>query len=206
VTGVLDFLREFLHDFLLLFAMVNAVGNLPVFGSLTSAMAPADRQRAFRAAVGTGASIVIVFAVLGDWMLRSVFQVGVAEFKIAGGILVFGVAARGMVLGPLLALPPATADPEHVGVFPMGFPFLAGPGTIVTTILLMQSAGSLQTALVAAVVYLTILPVLRMAPLMERAVGRMGVLVVARILYVFIAAKAISFVVTGLRQVWAQPL
>ena len=206
MKALLEFLTWFVHDFLLLFAMVNAVGNLPVFASLTAAMAPADRLRAYRTAVATGATIVVVFALLGDWLLRSVFQVGVEEFKVAGGILVFFVAARGMVLGPLRALPPATKDPEHVGVFPMGFPFLAGPGTIVTTILLMQGEGGLRTALVAILVYLAVLPVMHLAPVMEWAVGRMGTLVVSRVLYVFICAKAVSFFLTGLRQVWARPV
>jgi multiple antibiotic resistance protein len=205
VTELRGLLSWVVHDFLLLFAMVNAVGNLPIFASLTSGMAPAERLRAYRTAVATAASIVVGVALLGDWMLRSVFQVGVEEFKVAGGILVFFVAARGMILGPLRALPPATTDPEHVGVFPMGFPFLAGPGTIVTTILLMQDEGSVRTVVVAVLVYLAILPLMRITPAMERAVGRMGVLVVSRILYVFICAKSVSFFLTGLQQVWRRP-
>jgi multiple antibiotic resistance protein len=203
---VLEALTTFVHDFLLLFAMVNAVGNLPVFASLTSGMAPAERLRANRTAVMTAASIVVVFALLGDWLLRAVFQVGVEEFKVAGGILVFIAAARGMILGPLRALPRTTRDPQHVGVFPMGFPYLAGPGTIVTTILLMQGEGGVRTALVAVIVYATVLPMLRLAPAMEWAVGRMGVLVVSRVLYVFICAKSVSFFLTGLRQVWSRPV
>ena len=86
-------------------------------------------------------------------------------------------------------------------MFPMGFPFLAGPGTIVTTILLMQAEGPWFTALAAVLVYAAILPLLHLAPLLHRAVGRVGILVVARILYIFVAAKAVTFVLGGAERV-----
>lgn len=68
-----------------------------------------------------------------------------------------------------------------------------------TTILLFQAGGSFVTFASVALVYLTILPLLHLAPLVERAVGRVGILVVTRILYIFIAAKAVSFILDGLR-------
>ncbi len=202
MNGALSVLAGIVHDYLLLFAMVNVVGNLPLFADLTRGMPTDVRLRTFRTAVFTACSIVVAFSLLGDWMLREVFRVGIPEFKVAGGVLVFLVAVRGMVLGPASSLPRMRGEPAHVAVFPMGFPFLAGPGTIVTAILLMQSEGGPWTALVAILVYASVLPILRLSFHLERTVGRMGSLVVARVLYIFIAAKAVSFVLTGLRQAW----
>ena len=88
---------------------------------------------------------------------------------------------------------------DDLAVFPLGFPYLAGPGTILTTILLMQSGGSIVTAGAALLVYAAVLPVLHLAPLIHRALGQVGALVIARILYIFIAAKAIDFLLTGAR-------
>jgi multiple antibiotic resistance protein len=194
-------IRLLLHDFMVLFAMVNVVGNLPIFADLTAGMDRRARGRAFRTAVVVAAGIVISFAFLGNWMLAEVFQVDTGALRIAGGVLVFVVAARGVILGGARAAVQAPGL-GNVAVFPMGFPFLVGPGTILTTILLMQTQGSVITAGVATLVYLAILPLLYLAPLVERAVGRVGVLVVSRILYVFIAAKAVSFVVTGIGMTW----
>ncbi len=188
-----------IHDWLVLFAMVNAVGNLPIFADLTSTMDPKERARTFRTAVVTAASVVLSFAFFGAWMLHTAFQVETEAFKIAGGILVFVVAARGMVVGPPRFPSAPTTHSENVGVFPMGFPFLAGPGTIVTTILLMQVEGRWLTALSAVLVYGTILPMLFLAPVLQRAVGRVGILVVARIFYIFVSAKAVTFVLGGLQ-------
>jgi len=191
------FVENIVHDYLVLFAMVNAVGNLPIFADLTGGMDKPTRNRTFRIAVLCGVSIVMSFALLGNWMLKSVFEVSIDSFKIAGGILVFAVAASGVLRGPRLASQNQDRS-DDIAVFPLGFPFLAGPGTIVTTILLMQRSGHLIAVVAAVLVYLTILPLLQLAPMIERALGRVVVLVIARIFYIFICAKAVTFVLEGL--------
>jgi multiple antibiotic resistance protein len=184
------------HDFLVLFAMVNAIGNLPVFADLTSEMDKTTRNRTNFIAIATGGGIVLVFALFGDLMLRNVFSVSTAAFKIAGGILVFIVAARGVIMGPHQYKLQEKGN-NSIAVFPMGFPYLAGPGTILTTILLIQSNGRIFTVVTVLVVYLAIFPVLKLAPLVEKVIGKIGVSVVARILYIFICAKAVSFILDG---------
>jgi multiple antibiotic resistance protein len=198
----MSIIENIFHDYLILFAMVNAVGNLPIFADMTGHMEKGARNKAFLEAVFVAAAIVLCFAFLGNWMLARVFVVDAASFNIAGGILVFIVAARGMIMGSRQSFVGQDQKHDSIAVFPLGFPYLAGPGTIVTTILLMKSSGSLITAISAVLVYLSILPLLRLAGYVERVVGRVGVLVIARILYIFICAKAVTFVMTGIRA-WA---
>ncbi len=201
----MDLIKHLIHNYLVLFGMVNAVGNLPIFADLTQGMEASTRTRTFRVAVLTAGSIVMIFALFGHWMLKNVFEVDTAAFKIAGGLLVFAVAARGVLLGSRQKTNSGRGY-ENVAVFPMAFPFLAGPGTIVTTILLFQSEGSLITAATALLVYATVVPILHLAPIVERTIGRIGVLIVTRILYIFICAKAVSFVIEGLRMTFfSQP-
>ncbi|HPO13340.1 MAG TPA: MarC family protein [Candidatus Hydrogenedentes bacterium] len=188
-----------LHDALVLFAMVNAVGNLPIFADLTSHMDSRTKKQTYDTAVFTACGIVVVFAFLGHWMLQSVFQVSTDSFKVAGGLMVFFVAARGMILGTAKSHFVSSEPHDNIGIFPMGFPFLAGPGTIVTTILLMQEGGAYVTALAAILVYIAVLPVLYLTSILHLVFGRVGTLVISRILYIFIAAKAVDFVLTGLR-------
>jgi multiple antibiotic resistance protein len=184
------------HDFLVLFAMVNVIGNLPVFADLTSEMDKPTRARTYLVAVATAGGIVLVFALFGDIMLRNVFSVSTSAFKIAGGILVFIVAARGVILGnPQNKI--ADAVSNSIAVFPMGFPYLAGPGTILTTILLIQSSGRALTVATVLIVYIAVFPVLKLAPMVEKVIGKLGVAVIARILYIFICAKAVSFILDG---------
>jgi multiple antibiotic resistance protein len=192
----MEFLKQLLHDYLVLFAMVNAVGNLPVFADATIDLERKERNNIFNVAVFTGGGIVLAFALFGDIMLRNVFSVSTDAFKIAGGILVFIVAARGVILGTKQSMT-SEYKSKNIAVFPLGFPYLAGPGTILSAILLIQSDGRLLAAITVIAVYLSILPLLRLAPLVEKAVGKVGVLVIARILYIFICAKAVSFVLDG---------
>jgi multiple antibiotic resistance protein len=178
--------------------MVNVIGNLPLFADMTSELNRKERFSTFTIATITGGSIVLAFALFGDIMLRYVFEVSTAAFRIAGGILVFLVAARGVLLGS----PHKGNDETKVGsvaVFPMGFPYLAGTGTILTTILLIQSDGRVMTAITVIAVYAVVLPILRISPFVERTIGKVGVMVVSRILYIFICAKAVSFILDAFK-------
>ncbi len=201
----METLQLIIHDYMVLFAMVNAVGNLPIFADFTADMDKATRRKTFRVAVSTALSIVLIFAFFGHWMLQSAFHVSIDAFKIAGGILIFIVAAKG-VLGHPVVPTPKDKTYDNVAAFPMAFPFLVGPGTIITTILLLQSSGSLITAGAAVLVYATILPLLYLTAYVEAVIGRIGVSVVTRILYIFICAKAVSFILDGLRNSFSEML
>jgi len=192
----MDTLTYLFHDFFVLFAMVNAIGNLPVFADLTSEMDNKTRDRNYLIAVTVAGGIVLMFALFGDIMLRYVFSVSTSSFKIAGGILVFIVAARGVIIGNPKNMA-SDSERKSIAVFPMGFPYLAGPGTILTTILLIQNSGRIHTVATVLVVYLAVFPVLKLAPLVEKAIGKIGVAVIARILYIFICAKAVNFILDG---------
>lgn len=178
--------------------MVNAIGNLPIFSDLTQHLTKETRNYVFRVAVLTGGSIVLGFALFGDFMLKNVFEIDAASFKIAGGILVFVVSARGVIIGNKTSTITAS-DERSIAIFPLGFPYLAGPGTILTTILLFKDNEIIITITSAVLVYLTILPLLRLAPLVTKVFGQLGVSVISRILYIFIGAKAVSFILDGIR-------
>ena len=194
----METLKQLPHNYLVLFAMFNAVGNLPILADLTGNLDKQQRNRMFRKAVVVAGGIVLAFAFFGDIMLRNIFDISTSAFKIAGGILVFAVAAKGVLSGPS-ANQIQSVSSHNIAVFPMVFPYLAGPGTIlITTILLIQINGNLLTALTVILVYLSILPILYLSPWVEKAIGKLGVMVIARILYIFICAKAVSLVLSGL--------
>ncbi len=194
----MEIIKQLLHDYLVLFAMVNAVGNLPIFADSTVDYSKQERNKIFNIATLTGGSIVLAFALFGDIMLRNVFAVSTDAFKIAGGILVFIVAARGVILGTKHSII-SDGNDGNVAIFPLGFPYLAGPGTILSAILLIQSDGRLLAVITVIAVYLSILPLLRLSNLVEKALGKVGVMVIARILYIFICAKAVSFILEGIQ-------
>jgi len=194
----MEIIKQIAHDYLVLFSMVNAIGNLPIFAELTQDLDAKSRKSTFRIAVLTAGSIVLVFALFGDFMLDNIFDVDTNAFKIAGGLLVFVVAASGVMSGEKV-FNVKIRENNNIAVFPLGFPYLAGPGTILTTILLFRNSEVLITVASAILVYATILPILYLSPLVTKVIGKLGVSVISRILYIFISAKAIDFTMQGLR-------
>lgn len=199
----MDIIKQIAHDYLVLFSMVNAVGNLPIFADLTNKMDSNSRKRTFKIAVLTAGSIILIFALFGDFMLDNVFNVDTNAFKVAGGLLVFAVAANGVISGAKVFNVHINEN-NNISVFPLGFPYLAGPGTILTTILLFRNSEIIITVSSAVLVYVTILPILYLSPLVTKVVGKLGVSVISRILYIFISAKAIDFALQGLRGFFSQ--
>ena len=195
-----NLLSDFLHDFLILFGIVNVVGNIPHISALTTEGDTAQKRRAFALASTTATAIILFFAITGNFLLASLFNVSFSAFKIAGGIVVFIVSIRGVVLGPSLAMPPVKKGDPRYSFMSIAFPFLVGPGTMVTAILLMQASGRIHTSVVTLAVYSSVFVILLFIPLIEKVIGKILMLLVSRILYIFIAAKATTFIISGLKE------
>lgn len=195
-----NLLSNFLHDFLILFGIVNVVGNIPHISALTTEGSTTEKRRTFALASLIATAIILFFAVTGNFLLASLFNVSFSAFKIAGGIVVFIVSIRGVVLGPSFAIPPLKKGDPKYSFMSIAFPFLVGPGTMVTAILLMQSSGRIHTSVVTLAVYSTVFVILLFIPLIEKLIGKILMLLVSRILYIFIAAKATTFIISGLKE------
>jgi len=193
-------LSAFLHDFLILFGMVNVIGNIPHISAMTIDEGQHQKRRTFALASLTAMCLILFFALSGNFLLVSLFDVSFSSFKIAGGIVVFIVSMRGVILGPIHAMPPLKKGAPEYLFMSVAFPFLVGPGTMVTGILLMQASGKLHTSLVTLAVYASAFLILLTIPVIERIVGKVIMLLVSRILYIFIAAKATTFILTGLKE------
>ena len=180
---------------LLLLAVVNPIGSIPIFSDLTRELEQRERGQVMNLAVLTSLLIVVVFALAGNWSLKYLFGVSVSELKIAGGLLLFIVALRGVIsTGESYQ---NTADPTMLAVFPIAFPLLVGPGAITLTIITSQSIGHLLMIITAVVTFVFVFLIVRNAHLLMRLIGPYVGMIVARLLYIFLAAKAVSMVLDG---------
>lgn len=185
------------HDSLLLIALINPLGNIPVYVALTESLGRSERLRVFNLSSLIAMGLVGTMAVAGDWMLRQVFRVTIADFQVAGGVLLFMIAARGVMTSPHCA-PTQKVDTDSLALFPFTFPILVGPGAIAVTILAAQQSGAWVALATALFSYGLVWCVMRASPYLTRALGRLGGLLVARILYIFLAAKAASLAMRGI--------
>lgn len=202
-------LSLYIKFFVGLFALVNPIGIIPVFISMTSYQVAAARNKTNLTANVSVAIILWTSLFLGDGILH-VFGISIDSFRIAGGILVVTIAMS-MISGKLgedkqnkqEKSETATAIRDSVGVVPLALPLMAGPGAISSTIVWSTRYNSWQNllgfSLAIALFAFCCWLLFRAAPLMVRVLGQTGINVVTRIMGLLLMALGIEFVVTGIR-------
>jgi multiple antibiotic resistance protein len=184
-----------IHHSLLLFAVINPIGNIPVYVDLTRELEKRERARVLNLAVLIAFSVVVVFSLIGDWSLAYLFNVNISELEIAGGILLFIVALRG-----ILAYSAAYEHPKDhvmVAVFPIAFPIMVGPGALTVTIITTQAIGQAPMIFTAIVAFALVFLIARNSHRLMRLIGPYAGTMIAKLLYIFLAAKAVGMVLDG---------
>ena len=131
--------HQLFRFFVVFLVVVEPISLIPVFVGLTETATRAERARTARRAVLISAMILTLFAVAGGPLLR-ILSISLDAFRIFGGLLLFLIA-----LEMVFARSPGerTSTPEEaesrsradVSVFPLAFPFIAGPGALATILL-----------------------------------------------------------------------
>lgn len=192
-----------------LLAIVNPVSAIPIFVALTGALPAAVRRATLRTATLTATAVLIVFGLLGTWILQF-FGVTTDAFRITGGLLFLGIGSDMLAARRSRAktTPLEEEEAEHregVGIIPLGLPTLAGPGAITTVITLVAQA---RTTVETASVYAAIVAVmavawlvLGVAPLLLRRFGTVGLNVLTRIMGLLVMVIGTQFIITGVSNV-----
>ena len=190
--------------FVTLFVVIDPIGLAPIFIALTPGMTTAQRRAIAVRATLIAAGLLFLFAFLGEQVLGFI-GISMPAFRIAGGILLF-LTALDMLFERRTKRREDQADAEDApdpSVFPIAIPLIAGPGAIASVILL---TGEAQGAIGMASVLLVLIAVLVLAflfflsaTLIERALGKTGIVVVTRLLGMLLAALSVQFVLDGIR-------
>lgn len=203
---VFDFALYF-KFFIGLFALVNPVGIIPVFISMTSYQTVPVRNKTNLTASVSVAIILWASLFLGNAILQT-FGISIDSFRIAGGILVVTIAMS-MISGQLgedkqnKQEKSETDIRENVGVVPLALPLMAGPGAISSTIVWGTRYHSwehlLGFTLSIAVFALCCWLLFRAAPWLVRLLGQTGINVITRIMGLLLMALGIEFIITGIK-------
>ena len=204
-------LEQPLKFFVVFFVVVEPISLIPLFTGLTSGAAAQDKRRMAFKAVSVSAAILLLFALGGAAFLK-VMGISLEAFRIFGGLLLFLLALEMVFARESGARTSSDEAAEarrraDISVFPLAFPFIAGPAAL-TTILLWFGRIQLpaQTGLfagliaAAALVLAIVLALLWVAEPLMRVIGVTGANVASRILGVILGALAVQFVLDGLRQ------
>lgn len=196
--------------FIGLFALVNPIGIIPVFISMTSYQTAAARNKTNLTANLSVAIILWTSLFLGDAILQ-LFGISIDSFRIAGGILVVTIAMS-MISGKLgedkqnKQEKSESAIRESIGVVPLALPLMAGPGAISSTIVWgtrFHTAEYLAGFTVAIALFAVCSwGLFRIAPWLVRLLGQTGINVITRIMGLLLMALGIEFIVAGVKAIF----
>jgi len=192
--------KMLLQSALILFAVVNPVGSIPIFLHLTGRMQKKSKRLAFRAAVFTAGIILFAFILVGKWILTYLFQIQLHDLMAAGGLLLLIIAIDHLVFGALVkgVMISEEQDAARIGAVPIACPILAGPGAMMTIFVIFSEHGfSVAAGSILVVLGITSL-LLMFIDTISRFFGEVVCLVLSKILSLFLAAIGIRLLMQGL--------
>jgi multiple antibiotic resistance protein len=200
--------QQLARFFVVFLVVVEPISLLPLFVGLTEGIEEAQRRQMARRAVAISAVILTVFAVVGGPFLK-IMSISLESFRIFGGLLLFLIA-----LEMVFARSPGTRtsskeqqeseEREDISVFPLAFPFIAGPGALATILLAFGGTDGnpelfMGLLVIVFVVLAITLGVLYLATPAMRVLGVTGTNVISRMFGVLLGALAVQYVIDGLR-------
>ena len=201
--------------FVALFALIDPVGTAPLFAAATTGAPPAGR-RLTAAYIALFSFVFMSFFFLTGLALLQFFGISLPAFRIAGGVLLFllgldmarGSLATSLADGTGNAAGLSARDYALAGferlVVPFAIPLLIGPGAISTAVIYAGEAGRLGFAGEAAgigvifAIAISILASFWFAGLITRILGRIGTIIVIRVLGLILCAMAVQFIMIGI--------
>jgi multiple antibiotic resistance protein len=190
---VLELADKFLKAFIPLFVAIDPIGLAAIFLALGTGVPVDTRRKIARQAAWTGGGVALLFLLLGQSIFTAL-GITVNDFQIAGGLILFILAARDLIHSAA-EVPPKLAD--DFGVVPLGMPLIAGPASITTLILLSQTLGVVITLVALAVNLVLVVLAFAYSAKIGSWIGPTGMRAISKIISLLLAAIAVNMVRRG---------
>ena len=193
--------------FVSLFIVIDPLGCLPIYVTLTMDETRKQRRMTALRAVLAAWLILLGFSFAGRSLFHF-FGTSMGAFQIAGGILLFTISMNMLKVersGYSQTVEDEIEDSkgvDDVSLVPLAIPLLAGPSTIATLIVLIEGTPTFSAeflviqAMLAAVLLVTYL-IFRISGLVNRLLGVKGLLLAMRLMGLILAAVSVQFIAEG---------
>ena len=200
--------EQLIKFFIVFFVVVEPISLIPLFAGLTQGASVRYKRKMAGKASALALVICVLFALVGAKFLE-IMGISLSSFRIAGGTLLFLISLE-MVFARTSGTRSTPSEHEEakkredISVFPLAFPFIAGPGALATILLTagevwgkpLLFAGFLAVvALVLVICWILMLA----TPRLMKVLGVTGANVMSRLSGVILAALAVQFIVDGIR-------
>lgn len=196
-----------LYAFATLFTMINPLGVMPVYTTMTAKLPSKDAKRTALKAVVVAAIVLILFALTGKFIF-DFFHISINGLRIVGGVIFF-MAGYDMLQARFIRTK-TDAESLHeyvddVSITPLAIPMIAGPGAMTVSIVLMNDAETitLKFILIGIILFILLITflILLFARKIIRKLGESGNKVLTRIMGLIVMVIAVEFIVSGVKPI-----
>ena len=183
-------IQEFLSAFIVLFAIIDIIGSVPIIINLQ------QRDRSVNALKASVLSFVLmlVFFLAGDLLLK-LFHVDINSFALAGGIIIFAIALE-MILD--IEIFKNNGPIREATLVPLVFPLLAGPGAFTTLLSLKAEFASINILLGLTANMIWVYIVLKITHKIQRILGESGIFIIRKFFGVILLAISVKLITSNI--------
>lgn len=189
------------------FTLINPLGAMPVFMTMTMELDESQRRKVARKASLVSFLIIIMFAISGDFLFRF-FGISIDSLRIVGGII-FLIMGMDMLQARLVKTKVKESEVKSyvndISITPLSIPMLCGPGAITNAIVMWNRAEGvpMKMIMVLAVVAVIVLVycILRSSTKIIKLLGETGNNVMMRLMGLIVMVIAVEFFFSGLKPI-----
>ena len=185
-------LEQFLSAFIVLFAIIDIIGSVPIIINLRQRERPVSE---FKATI-ISFTLMILFFMAGDLLLK-LFHVDISSFAAAGSIIIFCVSLK-MILD--IEIFKNNGPIKEATLVPLVFPLLAGPGAFTTLLSLKAEFASINIVLGLIANMVWVYFVLKMTDKVQRVLGEGGIFIVRKFFGVILLAISVKLFTANIAQ------
>lgn len=183
-------LREVLTAFMVLFAVIDITGSIPIILDLK---AKGGKVHAGKAA-SISLALMLLFLFLGEALLKF-FNVDIPSFAIAGAVILIALAIE-MTFNITIF---KNDSPEGSStIVPLVFPLIAGAGTLTTCLSLRAECAMINIIMAIALNMLVVYIVIRKVGLMEKLLGKGGIYILRKFFGIILLAMSVKLIATNI--------
>ena len=189
------------------FTLINPLGTMPIFMTMTSQLDVAHRNKTAKKASIVSFITIIIFAFSGQ-LLFNFFGISVNSFRIVGGVIFFlmGMDILQARLGKVKVNPSEVKTyVNDISVTPLAIPMICGPGALTNAIVMMEDATTtpMKVVLIVSViaVMLVTFMILYSSSKIMKVLGETGMNVLMRLMGLIVMVIAVEFFFSGLRPI-----
>ena len=193
---------DLIGAFVLLFVVMDPLGNIPIFLSVLDKVAPERRIRVLLRELLIALAILFAFLFGGQYLLAAL-HLSQYSISVAGGIILFLIALKMIFPVPRAMRDDETDDEdEEPFIVPLAVPMVAGPSAMAILLLLAtrhpDQLGVWSLALFLA--WLSTAVILVGAPLLKHVLGRRGIIAMERLMGMLLVAISVQMFLEGVTE------